>query len=320
MDMRAGAPYVVAGMNIWSIVGIAAATLVAGLAFWAWTPDLPRALLEKRYLAKPTDMVEVAGTHLHVRDTGPREAPAIVLLHGFGASLHTWEPWANALEATHRVVRFDLPGSGLSGPDPTGLYTEARNLELLAALLDRLGLRSAALVGNSIGGRIAWRFAAAYPARVTKLVLVSPDGFASPGFAYGKPHAVPVAIEAMRFALPAFLLRMSLAPAYGDPAAMTDELAKRYHDLMRAPGARAAMIARLRQTVLADPAPLLPRIAAPVLLVWGEKDAMIPVANAQDYLRLLGNARLVTFPDLGHVPHEEAPARTLAPVAAFLKE
>ena len=57
-----------------------------------------------------------------------------------------------------------------------------------------------------------------------------------------------------------------------------------------------------------------------MLLVWGEKDAMIPVANAQDYLRALGNARLVTFPDLGHVPHEEAPARTLVPVAAFLRE
>jgi len=320
MDMRAHAPYVVSTMNIWSILGLVAAALVAGLAFWAWTPDLARATLEARYLARPSDMIEVADTRLHVRDTGKHDGPAVVLLHGFGASLHTWEPWASALEATHRVVRFDLPGSGLSEPDATGTYTEARNLELLAALLDRLGIAKAALVGNSVGGRIAWRFAAEHPDRVTKLVLVSPDGFASPGFEYGKPYDASVAIEAMRFVLPAFVLRMSLAPAYGDPAAMTDDLARRYHDLMRAPGARAAMIARLRQTVLVDPAPLLPRIAAPVLLVWGEKDAMIPVANAQDYLRLLGDARLVTFPDLGHVPHEEAPARTIVPVAAFLRE
>jgi pimeloyl-ACP methyl ester carboxylesterase len=307
-------------MNLWWTFGGVGAVLVAALAFWAWTPDLPRATLEARYLARPSDMIEVAGTRLHVRDTGPREAPAVVLLHGFGASLHTWEPWASALETTHRVVRFDLPGSGLSEPDATGIYTEARNLELLAALLDRLGIAKAALVGNSVGGRISWRFAAGHPDRVTKLVLVSPDGFASPGFEYGKPYDASVAIEAMRFVLPAFVLRMSLAPAYGDPAAMTDDLARRYHDLMRAPGARAAMIARLRQTVLVDPAPLLARIAAPVLLVWGEKDAMIPVTNAQDYLRALGNARLVTFPDLGHVPHEEAPERTIVPVAAFLRE
>jgi pimeloyl-ACP methyl ester carboxylesterase len=307
-------------MNLWWTLGGVGAVLIGALAFWAWTPDLPRATLEARYLAKPSDMIEVAGTRLHARDTGPREAPAVVLLHGFGASLHTWEPWATTLEATHRVVRFDLPGSGLSEPDATGIYTEARNLELLAALLDRLGIAKAALVGNSVGGRIAWRFAAAHPDRVTKLVLVSPDGFASPGFEYGKPYRASAAIEAMRFVLPAFVLRMSLAPAYGDPAALTDDLARRYHDLMRAPGARAAMIARLRQTVLVDPAPLLARIAAPVLLVWGEKNAMIPVANAQDYLRLLGKARLVTFPDLGHVPHEEAPARTITPVASFLRE
>ncbi len=318
--MSVRGPYVVSTMNIWSTVGLAAAALVASLAFWAWTPDLPRAVLERFYLAKPDDMVEVAGTRLNVRDTGRRDGPAVVLLHGFGSSLHTWEPWSKALEATHRVVRFDLPGSGLSEPDPTGVYTEARNLEIFEGLLDRLGLAQAALVGNSVGGRIAWRFAAEHPARVTKLVLVAPDGFASPGFEYGKPHAVPVAIEAMRFALPALLLRMSLAPAYGDPAAMTDDLARRYHDLMRAPGARAAMIARLRQTVLVDPVPLLPRIAAPVLLVWGGKDAMIPVANAQDYLGLLPHARLVAFPELGHVPHEEAPARTIVPVAAFLGE
>lgn len=307
-------------MNLWWTIGGVGAVLVGVLAFWAWTPDLPRATLEARYLSKPGDMIEIAGTRLHVRDTGLRDGPAIVLLHGFGSSLHTWEPWATALETTHRVVRFDLPGSGLSEPDATGIYTEARNLELLAALLDRLGIAKATLVGNSVGGRIAWRFAAEHPARVTKLVLVAPDGFASPGFEYGKPHDASVAIEAMRFVLPAIVLRMSLAPAYGDPAAMTDDLARRYHDLMRAPGARAAMIARLRQTMLVDPAPLLARIAAPVLLVWGEKDAMIPVRNAQDYLRGLGNARLVTFPDLGHVPHEEAPARTVAPVAAFLRE
>jgi len=288
------------------------------LGWWLWTPDLPRAVLEARYLARPGDMLDIAGTRLHVRDTGPRDAPALVLLHGFGASLHTWEPWAAELEKRYRVVRFDLPGSGLSPPDPSGDYSEARNLALVEALLDRLGLARATLVGNSVGGRIAWRFAAAYPARVARLVLVAPDGFASPGFEYGRPHAVSPVLHAMRFVLPAFVLRMSLEPAYGDKAAMTEALAARYHDLLRAPGARAATAQRLAQTVLADPAPLLPRIAVPVLLLWGEKDAMIPVANAQDYLRLLPDARLATFPELGHVPHEEAPARSLAPLADFL--
>jgi pimeloyl-ACP methyl ester carboxylesterase len=94
---------------------------------------------------------------LHVRDDGPKNAPAVILLHGFGSSLHTFEPWAEALKADHRVVRLDLPGSGLSPPDTTGDYTDTRSVILILILMDQLGIDKAAVVGNSIGGRIAWR-------------------------------------------------------------------------------------------------------------------------------------------------------------------
>jgi pimeloyl-ACP methyl ester carboxylesterase len=124
----------------------------------------------------------------------------------------------------------------------------------------------------------------------------------------------------MRYALPTFMVRQSLAPAYGDPTVLTDELVTRYRDLMLAPGVRDAMITRMEQVMLEDPEPKLRRILAPTLLLWGEKDAMIPVTNAADYLRALPDAKLATFPDLGHVPHEEAPDRTLATVRQFLAE
>lgn len=287
-------------------------------AFWLWTPDRPRAELEARYLRAPDDLMEVAGLRLHVRVDGPRDAPSVIFLHGFGSSLHTWEAWAQALRDDHRVVRFDLPGSGLSTADPAGDYTDTRALEVLAALMDRLGIARASLVGNSIGGRIAWTFAALRPERVAKLVLVSPDGFASAGFEYGEAPRIPAAMKLLRFALPKALMRLYLAPAYGDPSALSAEDVNRYHDMMLAPGVRDSMIARLEQTVLVPPEPLLRRIQAPVLLVWGEKDAMIPVANADDYLRELPDAALAVLPGLGHVPHEEAPALSLPPVRAFL--
>ncbi|MBC8057455.1 MAG: alpha/beta fold hydrolase [Rhizobiales bacterium] len=263
-------------------------------------------------------MVEIDGWRLHVRDTGPKSAPAVILLHGFGASLHTWEAWARALAVDRRVIRFDLPGSGLSWPDPAGDYSDPRTLQLLIALMDRLGVPRASLVGNSIGGRIAWRFAAAQPARVEKLVLVSPDGFASPGFAYDKPPGVPFALKAMRYALPEPLLRMNLAPAYADKAVLTDALAQRYHDLMLAPGARDAMLARMAQTVLVDPLPLLRTIKAPTLLLWGERDALIPFANSADYLKAIPGSRLVMLPGVGHLPQEEAPG-SVAAVREFLR-
>ncbi len=209
------------------------------LAFWAWTPDQSRSLLESRYLGAPADMVSLAGLQmqmqLHVRDSGPRDAPAIVLIHGFGGSLQTWDAWPQGLAGKHRVVRFDLPGSGLSPPDPTGDYTDARSITLVLTLMDQLGLARASIVGHSIGGRIAWTLAAKHPDRVDKLVLVSPDGFASPGFEYGKAPEVPAVLGLMRYVLPKVLLRMNLAPAYADPARVSDEVLDRYSDLVRAP-------------------------------------------------------------------------------------
>jgi pimeloyl-ACP methyl ester carboxylesterase len=301
------------------VAACVAVVVVVALGMWLWTPDRERAALEASYATGPGDFVEVADIRLHVRDTGPKDGPVVILLHGFGSSLHTWEAWAQTLAVDYRVIRFDLPGAGLTGPDPTGDYSDARALRVLTALMDRLGVTRASFIGNSIGGRMAWKFAADNPSRVDKLVLVSPDGFESPGFEYGKHPEVPTIVGLMRYALPTSVLRMNLAPAYGDPGALTDELVRRYRDMMLAPGVRDAMIERMKQTVLQDPVPLLRRIEAPTLLLWGEKDAMIPFSNAQDYIRALANSKLVPLPGVGHLPQEEAPARALEPVIDFLK-
>jgi pimeloyl-ACP methyl ester carboxylesterase len=305
-------------MLLRGVLGVSVLALVP-LAFWLWTPDKPLGELQARYRAAPGDSMQVGPWRLHVRESGPKDAPAVLMLHGFGGSLHSWETWAQALSAHHRVIRFDLPGHGLSEPDPAGDYTDARSLQLTLALMDQLGVARASLVGHSIGGRIAWTFAARHPERTGRLVLVAPDGFASPGFEYGKATEVPAVLGLMRHVLPKAVLRMNLAPAYADPAFLTDELTTRYHDLMLAPGGRDAMFKRLQQTVLTDPRPLLATIAAPTLLVWGEADAMIPVANAQDYLGAVKGSRLVTLPGVGHLPQEEAAAASLPAVADFLR-
>ena len=305
--------------------------VLAAVVFWLWTPDKDRAVLEAKYLNSPADMIEVAGIRLHVRDSAAtgnklddkegdkRDAPTVIFIHGFGGSLHSLEAWAQGLAADHRVIRFDLPGSGLSAPDPSGDYSDARTMTLLIALMDQLGVARASIVGHSIGGRMAWTFAARHPERVSKLVLVSPDGFASPGFVYGTAPKVPASVKLMRWALPKPLLKMSLAPAYGNRKFMTDELATRYHDLMLAPGSRGALIARMQQTVLVDPLPLLKRIQAPTLLVWGEADGMIPFANSADYLGAISNVKLVSFKGAGHLPQEEAAQESLKAVAEFLR-
>jgi pimeloyl-ACP methyl ester carboxylesterase len=216
-------------------------------------------------------------------------------------------------------MRYDLPGSGLTGPDPGADYSDTRNLHVLLSLMDHLGLQRATLVGHSMGGRIGLAHGGGQPAPRRRLVLVAPDGFASPGFEYGKPPEVSAVLQLMRVVLPRALLRMNLAPAYAKPELLSDDTVARYHDLLRAPGARQAMLQRMGQIVLHDPAPLLAHVQAPTLLMWGESDQMIPVANAADYRAALPHSTLVTLPGLGHLPHEEDPARALVPVRAFLQ-
>jgi pimeloyl-ACP methyl ester carboxylesterase len=285
-----------------------------------YRPDRSRAELAAKYRVSADDYVTAAGMTLHVVQSGPKDAPAIVLLHGFGDSWLTFDGWVGSLATHYRVIRYDLPGFGLTGADPTGDYSDSRSIAVLKALLERLDVEHLTLIGNSMGGKLAWQFAAAYPALVDKLVLISPDGFASPGFEYEKPPEVPFTMRLLPYVLPKPLVRASLAPAFGDPTALSDELVTRYRDMMLAPGVRRAIVDRLRQVVVHDPEADLRRIKAPTLLLWGRRDNMIPFANAADYLRLIPNARLAELPDLGHVPQEEAPEISLKPVLAFLAE
>jgi pimeloyl-ACP methyl ester carboxylesterase len=305
-------------MKIVVLILLVILVIVIAAGIWLFTPDRSAAALRAKYDIPGTAYIKVAGITLRVRDTGPHDARAVILLHGFGASLDTWEPWAVVLSEHYRVIRYDLPGFGLTGPDPTGDYSDARSMAILAALMDHLGIAKASLIGNSLGGRIAWNVAAADPDRVDRLVLISPDGFASPGFEYDKTPKLPWLLKLLPYTLPRPMLRMNLAVAYANKSRLTSAILDRYEDMMRAPGDRAAMLDRMRQVMLQNPEVLLRRIQAPTLLLWGEQDRMIPFSNAADYLRDIPNAKLVPLPGLGHVPFEEAPAESLPPVMAFL--
>lgn len=300
----------------WALAGLGACVLVLLLLFHA--PDKGRAELEARYASPPSEFVEVVGVRLHLRDTGPRDAPALLLIHGFATSLHTWEDIARGLEASYRVIRLDLPGFGLTGPDPSGDYSDERAGTILLALLDRLGVDRADVVGSSMGGRIAWNLASAHPQRVRRLVLMAPDGFASPGRPYDAVPRKPLIAYVLPYVLPERLLRKMLRSTYGDPGRLTEDTIARTRDMLLAPGVRPAILERMADNVLSPPEARLRRITAPTLLLWGDADRAIPIAHAADYLRELPQARLETLHGIGHVPMEEAPAATVAALRAFL--
>lgn len=290
------------------------------LSVWlAWTPDKTEQVLLQSYSRPGTARLMVQQQPVFVQDSGLREAPAILLLHGFGASLQAWDDWAPALEKNLRVLRIDIPGFGLSGPAVNQDYSDAADVARVIAVMDQLGVQQVIVAGHSMGGRIAWNLAAAHPERVSKLVLISPDGFPDPNAKSDKTYEVPALLGLLPYSLPQWALRMGgVAPAFADDSQLTPQMMQRYHDMMLAPGVRTALLERMRQTRNSDPVVRLQSIKAPTLLIWGEKDAFIPVGNAQDYLKAMPQARLVTLPGVGHVLHEEAPQASVQAVLDFL--
>ena len=299
-------------------VVLASAFLSMGLLYGLWAPDLALSELKLRYGFDAQQVVQVDGLNIHYKDTGPKDAPVVLLLHGFGSSLQTWDVWAAQLETQYRVIRLDLPGFGLTGPSPLHDYSEAGDLATLTHFVDKLGVASFSIIGHSMGGKMAWGLAAAEPDRVKALVLMAPDGFPEVKDIGSKPYAMPSIMGVIKFSLPKFLVRKSIEPAFFDANALSDSLVDRYYDMLRAPGVRAAILERANQTIYTDPVPRLKKITAPTLLVWGEQDQMIPSSNAQSYANVLSTSKIVQLPNLGHLAQEEQPQIALAHVVEFL--
>lgn len=284
--------------------------------------DRSRDSLAPRWAQAPSRFITVRGREVHLRDEGPRDDPRpIVSLHGTSDSLHTWEGWARELRRTRRVVRFDMRGFGLTGPSPDGDYRLETFASDTRAVLDSLAIRHCVLVGNSLGGEVAWRTALADPGRIDALVLVDSAGypFSATSVPLGfKAARTPGLRSLVRWITPRFIVASSVRNVFGDPSRVTDELVDRFYELSLREGNRAALIQRFSQSAAGERAHEIRTIRVPTLIVWGERDRLIPVARAQQFHADIAGSTLVVLPGLGHVPQEEAPARSLAPVKTFI--
>lgn len=301
-----------------------ACLLLLGVGLVAtWAPDKSVQTLSERWAQPPSQFLTVNGMQVHIRDEGPRDDPIpLVLLHGTSASLHTWEGWTKALRGQRRVIRFDLPGFGLTGPHPENDYSIGAYVQFVAAVLDALHVKKCVLAGNSLGGKIAWSTAVALPDRVAKLVLVDSGGYplhsdsVPIGFRIAR---MPGIRSLMGHVLPRGIIESSLRNVYGDPSKVTPELVDLYYDMALRTGNRQALASRFDQRMGEDEAPIK-TLKVPTLILWGAKDRLIPPINAKRFEADIAGSRLVVFGDLGHVPQEEDAQRTVEPVMAFLAQ
>lgn len=298
--------------------------VVAAGSFLAltWAPDRPVQALLQRWAPPPSTFVTLGGLKVHVRDEGPRDDPApIVLIHGTSSSLHTWEGWVQALKARRRVITVDLPGFGLTGPNPQGDYRSETYTRFVLDLMDAMGVARFVLGGNCFGGEVAWQVAIAAPRRVRQLILVGATGYPK------RPRSIPLGFriartpllnELMTYSLPRRIIEASLRNVYGDPSRITPALIDRYRELTLREGNRAALRRRFEQKNPGAHAAQIRELDVPTLILWGGRDRVTPVEDGHMFNRDIASSRLLVFEDLGHMPQEEDPVRTVAAVQEFL--
>jgi pimeloyl-ACP methyl ester carboxylesterase len=328
-DSRAGG---LSGKRTIALAGAGVAMLVAaGLAARRIVTPRERPPEVADLVDSDSEFYTVNGLRVHVKRAG-EGSPVLVLLHGFGASVFSWRKVMGPLAERFTVVAYDRPAFGLtdrplsgewdpevwSGGSP---YGPEAQVEILARILEALGVERAVLVGNSMGGAVAALVAARRPERVQALVLVDAylDGAGPP----------TVLREAMRSPIgrrvgPTMLSPMAaglgpgLRSLVADPATVTAEMVEGYARPLRLPRARAALWELTAAGMIHVSEAELGRITAPTLVLRGETDRLVTAAAAQRAAGLIPGATLQFIPGAGHVPQEEQPTLFIQAIAEFL--
>lgn len=297
---------------------IAAAALVcAGCA----GPTPSYVSLAERYANQESQWLTLGDLRVHYRDEGPRQAPTLVLVHGFAASLHAWEPWVQRLKRDYRIISLDLPGHGLTESKAGYRVSPSRQVQVIDDLTRALGVDRFVIAGNSMGGAVAWRYTLANPDKVRGLVLVDAAGWPREGAAAGRPGGWLLRNPLSRAVMKSINIRpiaeRGLKLAYLDPSLTTPALIDRYVSLLSAPGHKDVLLTQEVEDQNVTPQEFQ-RIQAPTLVMTGEQDEIVPPADAKAFAAHIPGARLISYPGVGHLPMEQIPDRSAEDLRAFL--
>lgn len=311
------------------LLGLLAAVvfvIVGGVAF-LWRGDISYATLDKTYASPTSKFIDMGGgVEAHYRDEGNPNGKPIVLVHGFSASLHTWEKWVALLGGEYRMVSVDLPGHGLTRTPKGYKPTIEGYADFVDAFMEKLSIPKATVVGSSMGGNTGWMLALRHPGRVENLVLVGASGWIETAQEdAGEPMVfkllrTPVIGPMMSNLDNTQLVRGGLNATFVNQALVDDKMVARYVDMARAPNHRPVLLAITlnRDERAAATKEKLAAITAPTLILHGDKDNLVPVEGARLFDAAIPKSDAVIYENIGHVPQEEIPERSAADLRAFL--
>ena len=266
--------------------------------------------------------IDIDGVRMHYQEAGSVNDPAMVLIHGFASSTLVWSKvFLELANAGFRVIAPDMLGYGYSGKPRNGQYTIAGQASVLNQLLEKLHIRRATIVGSSYGGAVAATCALDYPKRVEKLVLVGAVSNNRPlEYKLMKLFGAPVVGDVVSPLLIGSrrLLRMRMKKVYDRHSWVLDERrVDARHQTLRAAATQRAIIRTVRRWDAERISHDAHLIKQPTLLLWGENDIDIPLADGEYLHSEITGSRLIVFLNCGHLPHEEYPEAFTKVVSDF---
>jgi pimeloyl-ACP methyl ester carboxylesterase len=310
-------------LNILKYFAIALLVVITISGIMSYYPDKSLEELKAKYANTESEFMDLEGMPVHYRDEGnPADSIPLILIHGTGSNLHTWDGWTETIKGSHRIIRFDLPAYGLTGPNKNHDYSAQNYTEFLHQFLVKLGVNQCYMAGNSLGGLIAWEYALKYPQEIKKLILIDAAGYpmdvANTALVF-KLAKTPILNQIFTKITPKAIVKKSLLDVYGDPTKVTDQLVEQYHDMACRVGNRDAFISRTNLKFNNDYLQIS-KIKAPTLLLWGDQDRWIKIENAYKFQKDLQNDTLIVYKGIGHVPMEEHPIESAKDVLKFLEK
>jgi len=298
------------------------AILVLGIVLFVtfFQPDRSINDMKQLYTNANSQFMPLMGMQVHFRDEGNnRDSVPLLLIHGTSSSLNTFDSVVLLLKNNRRVITLDLPAFGITGPNATNEYGFAYYSTFLDSFLNTLNVQKCDIGGNSLGGGVSWEFTVAHPEKVRKLILIDATGYpiknakGSIGF---KLASTPIINNLLLYITPKALVRASLKGIYYDQNRVTDAQVDRYHDMAISKGNRAALLSTFKKGSKHDET-LIATITKPTLIIWGDKDGLIPIENAYLFEKNIKGSKLVVLKNIGHVPMEEAPSKVADLIASF---